>query len=59
MAAGNERTVKYCDKGDTEGDLEFVVPVTAGVVESVDVMAIVWSEFVLGDLKFVVPTTAG
>ena len=55
MAVGNEVTVKYCDKGDTEGDLEFVVPATAGVVESVDLTVIVWSEFVLGDLEFVVP----
>ena len=52
MATGNEGTVKYCDKGDTEGDLEFVVTATAGVVESVDLTAIVWSEFV-------VPTTIG
>ena len=59
VAAGNEGTVKYCDKGDTEGHLEFVVPATAGVVESVDLMAILWSEFVLGDLEFVVPITAG
>ena len=59
MAVGNEGTVKYCDKGDTEEDLEFVVQATGGVVESVDLMAIVWSEFVLGDLEFVVPTIAG
>ena len=55
MAVGNEGTVKYCDKGNTEGDLEFVVPATAGVVESVDLTVIVWSEFVLGDLEFAVP----
>ena len=62
MAAGNEGTVKYCDKGDTEfglGDLEFVVSATAGVVESVDLTASVWSEFVLGDLEFIVQTTPG
>ena len=52
MATGDEGTVKYCDKGDTEGDLEFVVTANAGVVESVDLTAIVWSEFV-------VPTTTG
>ena len=55
MATGDEGTIKYCDKGDTEGDLEFGVTATAGVVESVDLMASVWSQFVLGDLEFVVP----
>ena len=49
---GDEGIVKYCDKGDTEEDLEFGVTATAGVVESVDLTAIVWSEFV-------VPTTTG
>ena len=55
VAVGNEGTVKYCDKGDTEEGLEIVVPATAGVVESVDLTVIVWSEFVLGDLEFIVP----
>ena len=47
MAAGNEGTIKYCDKGDTEfvlGDLEFALLTIAGVVESVDlIMDCVWS----------------
>ena len=49
VAAGNKGTVKYCNKGDTEfvlGDLRFVVLTAAGVVESVDLTASVWLEFV-------------
>ena len=33
---------------------EFVVPITIGIVDSVDLMASIRSEFVLGDLEFVV-----